>query len=293
MTRARFIVATTLDGLASLDDTSVDLVITSPPYWEQVTYTDDQREMGHGALGTYVARITEVFSEVRRVLAPSGLVWLNVGDTAAGSGGSGGDYRPGGARSGRRAFRQGDPGVAPRQWCDVPWRLVHELQSDGWLLRSTVVWDKGRAKRESLGHARRPGQSWEPVFLLVPEAPNRQGLAYGWHPEHMTEPGNVWHIAPDHHPEHPAVFPAELVRRCIEPTEASVLLDPFCGTGTALAVAHGMGLSAVGIDLDPHNAELARERVGMFLEVAAGVSGMGACGASKDTQSKEVRRGAA
>jgi site-specific DNA-methyltransferase (adenine-specific) len=46
-----------------------------------------------------------------------------------------------------------------------------------------------------------------------------------------------------------------------------VVLDPFAGSGTALAVATGHGRDAIGIDLDPRNADLARQRVGMFLEV--------------------------
>lgn len=48
-----------------------------------------------------------------------------------------------------------------------------------------------------------------------------------------------------------------------------VVLDPFAGSGTTLAVATGHGRDAIGIDLDPRNLDLARERVGMFLEVAA------------------------
>ena len=47
-----------------------------------------------------------------------------------------------------------------------------------------------------------------------------------------------------------------------------IVLDPFAGSGTTLAVATGLGRDAVGIDLDSRNADLAAERVGMFLEVA-------------------------
>jgi hypothetical protein len=46
-----------------------------------------------------------------------------------------------------------------------------------------------------------------------------------------------------------------------------VVLDPFAGSGTTLQVAHGHGRSAIGIDLNPRNADLARERLGMFIEV--------------------------
>ena len=50
------------------------------------------------------------------------------------------------------------------------------------------------------------------------------------------------------------------------------VLDPFAGSGTTLAVATGLGRDAVGIDLDERNAELCRERVGMFLEVVEAVA---------------------
>lgn len=46
-----------------------------------------------------------------------------------------------------------------------------------------------------------------------------------------------------------------------------LVLDPFVGSGTTLAVCTGMARDAIGIDLDPRNADLARERVGMFLDV--------------------------
>jgi DNA modification methylase len=48
-----------------------------------------------------------------------------------------------------------------------------------------------------------------------------------------------------------------------------VILDPFAGSGTTLAVAEGCGRDSIGIELYPHNADLIRERVGMFLEEVA------------------------
>jgi DNA modification methylase len=45
------------------------------------------------------------------------------------------------------------------------------------------------------------------------------------------------------------------------------VLDPFAGTGTTLAVATGHGYEATGIDIDPRNAQLAQQRLGMFLTV--------------------------
>lgn len=183
----------------------------------------------------------------------------------SGSGGAGGDYVGRGSRAGDRKYRQGDPGLAKRQWCSVPFRLAHVLQERGWLLRSTVIWDKGMSKREDLAHARRPGETWEPIFLLVPERPNRNGLVYEFDWGSMTEMGNVWHFPPAHHPSHPAVFPNELVRRCLEPfPSARTVLDPFCGSGTVLQAAVESGRNAIGVDVDPENVALVRARLGLF-----------------------------
>src|SRR5690606_33572530 len=49
-----------------------------------------------------------------------------------------------------------------------------------------------------------------------------------------------------------------------------MVLDPFAGTGTTLVVAQGHGRDATGIDLDPRNADLARQRLGMFLDIDHG-----------------------
>ena len=82
--------------LRHLPDASIHSCITSPPYWGLRSYLDDDdpnkaREMGaEKTPEEYVARMTEVFREVRRVLRDDGTLWLNVGDSYAASGKSGG-----------------------------------------------------------------------------------------------------------------------------------------------------------------------------------------------------------
>ena len=68
---------------------------------------------------------------------------------------------------------------------------------------------------------------------------------------------------------HYAVFPEEIPRRLILSMcpPGGLVLDPFAGAGTTLAAAEGVGRSAIGFDLDVRNAEVARERVGMFLNL--------------------------
>lgn len=86
--------------------------------------------------------ITTVMSECRRILKPTGLLWLNIGDTASGSGGAGGDYNAGGAKEGRPKWKQGKTGLPNMTWCNIPARVSTMMLFDEWLLRSEIIWDK-------------------------------------------------------------------------------------------------------------------------------------------------------
>jgi DNA modification methylase len=249
------------DGIADLGPDIIGAVVTSPPYWSKSGYGIADGELGVGDLDSYVSDLVSILSPLKTVLVPEGSLWLNLGDTASKSGGSGGDYNEGGSRNGRVAYRQGRSGLDGSQWCDVPGQVVRGLQEDGWMLRAHIVWNKMRAKRESLVHARRPGSCWESIFFMVPARFNQDKLSYVFDHTKMTEPGNVWSFPPRHHPVHPAVFPPELPRRCLEPLAGLVdigpVLDPFAGVGTTVGVALEMGFNAIGFDLDPKNEQWA------------------------------------
>ncbi|HVT78376.1 MAG TPA: site-specific DNA-methyltransferase [Acidimicrobiales bacterium] len=258
---ARLITADVYDGLRSLPPRSVDVVCTSPPYLGRRAYTDDPREIGRGSMAEYLHDMVSLFSELRRILRPTGVVWFNIFDVAVGSGGSGGDYAEGGSKHGQRKYRQGDMGMADGQWASAPHRVIHRLQDNGWWLRSEVIWDKKQRRPEDLDHVRRPGESHEYLFMLTPRAP--AGNPYRWFPDRLEEQGSVWHITPGGGGTgHEAVFPEELVRRCILSTTepGDVVLDPFAGSGTSLAVAVSLGRSAVGVDFDPNNVARVQQR---------------------------------
>lgn len=105
---ATFIVADVFDGLAQLDDGSVQSVITSPPYWRKRAYLDDDhpdkdREIGQEpSPGQFLASLLRVTDELWRVVRDDGTIWFNLGDTAAGSGGWGGDVDQRDRGGGRR-----------------------------------------------------------------------------------------------------------------------------------------------------------------------------------------------
>jgi DNA modification methylase len=114
-----------------------------------------------------------VFAEVRRVLKPSGTCWLNLGDSYAGSGMTGGTLSKEGspgrvARMFHGNRRDTVPGLAQKQLFGIPWRVAFALQADGWYLRSDIIWSKPNPMPESVTD--RPTKSHEYLFLLTKSA---------------------------------------------------------------------------------------------------------------------------
>jgi DNA modification methylase len=144
----------------------------------------------------FIEKLVTVFREVRRVLRDDGTLWLNIGDSYAGSGGAGGDYAPGGLKEGQptfagtaRTFRPGAgradgivdergqrnrngvgpvPGIKPKDLIGIPWMLAFALRADGWYLRSDIIWHKPNPMPESVTD--RPAKAHEYVFLLTKSA---------------------------------------------------------------------------------------------------------------------------
>ena len=129
----------------------------------------------------YVAKMVEVFREVRRVLKDDGTLWLNLGDSYANppSGqaqrafnGQGGDYGRGGfpkseAHVGK--LRHSIPsGLKPKDLVGIPWRVAFALQADGWYLRQDIIWAKPNPMPESVTD--RCTKSHEYIFLMSKSA---------------------------------------------------------------------------------------------------------------------------
>lgn len=122
----------------------------------------------------FVDHVVEVFREVRRVLRDDGVLWLNVGDSYAGSWGTEGRKGPD-RRSKSRAQQQAAPrrsptkhptsGLKAKDLMGIPWRVALALQADGWWLRSDVIWAKANPMPESVED--RPTKGHEYVFLFA------------------------------------------------------------------------------------------------------------------------------
>lgn len=252
------------DMLTSGQRGSFGLALTSPPYWRQKLYGDDPREIGMGTLAEYVRDMVDCFGVVWHLLDDEGVLVLNIGDTASGSGGAGGDHNKGGMYENKPKYRGSGKlsGLPGNQWCDVPGRVLHALQDYGWRLRTAIVWDKDKVRRGDgdFGHTRRVGIQTEMIYVLVKGGKyrfDRQPIDEGRVPK-----GNVWRMAPNTKTKASyAPFPDELAIRAIRlysrPDDR--VLDPFVGSGTTCYVADHLGRFGVGIDLyepeEPHTID--------------------------------------
>ena len=101
----------------------------------------------------YISRLTEVFTEVRRVLRPDGTLWLNISDTYAGKGNQG-DFvdpkNPNGRNGQAVALNNKVEGCKPKDMIGIPWMLAFALRDTGWYLRNDIIWMKDNPMPESV-----------------------------------------------------------------------------------------------------------------------------------------------
>ena len=154
--------------LPTLPERSVRCCVTSPPYWGLRDYGHGEQIGLESTPDAYVEQLVAVFREVRRVLTDDGTLWLNLGDSYAGSGkGPAGNL---GKKNDERnmthtSATQNIPhGLKPKDLVGIPWRVAFALQADGWYLRSDIIWHKPNPMPESVTD--RPTKSHEYVFLL-------------------------------------------------------------------------------------------------------------------------------
>jgi DNA modification methylase len=297
--RATLYVGDCREVLASLPAESAQCCVTSPPYWGLRDYGVPGQLGLESTPEEYVSRMVEVFREVRRVLRPDGVLWLNLGDSYSGTGKSGGGaqgqrWETAGAASdvGKGTWKPPPPGLKPKDLVGIPWRVAFALQSDGWWLRSDCIWSKPNPMPESVTD--RPTKAHEYVFLLT------KAETYFYNSEEAREPAvqagrvradkfggskygegvkhsdgsvftgaddrnlrSVWSIATQPYSgAHFATMPPDLARRCILAGTrlGDVVLDPFSGAGTTGMVAMQQGRRFVGAELNEDYARLSVER---------------------------------
>jgi DNA modification methylase len=166
-----------LTHLRELPDCSIHCCVTSPPYWGLRDYGVEGQIGLEKTPEEYVAKMVEVFREVKRVLRDDGTLWLNLGDSYATTGGAVKDefkkllgcsdamLKASKYDHSRSMDRFSGLGLKPKDLVGIPWRVAFALQADGWYLRSDIIWSKPNPMPESVTD--RPTKAHEYIFLLT------------------------------------------------------------------------------------------------------------------------------
>ncbi|MGI2336874.1 MAG: DNA-methyltransferase [Dehalogenimonas sp.] len=319
-------------SMAEIPDDAIQCCVTSPPYWGLRKYAAPDIVFGDGwrgqfglepAIDQYIEHTIEIMREIRRVLRPDGVLFWNIADSYVS--GKGTCYNPGGgfnSLTGHTALKEGQAypfnrgnkstlatqGLKPKDLALIPFRVALAAQSDGWWVRSDIIWNKSNPMPESVQD--RPTDAYEHIFMFT------KSERYYWDIEAVREtkaestirdnrtnddgqrrernyPGaqsnggtnlggtqggrnirNVWTFPTQGYPDaHFATFPEELPERCIKAAtrEGDTVLDPFAGSGTTLLVAARLGRRSVGYEISPVYCDLIVKRNNQHVLVATGV----------------------
>jgi site-specific DNA-methyltransferase (cytosine-N4-specific) len=157
-----------LDILREIEASSVQCVVTSPPYWGLRDYGVDGQIGLEATPEEYVAKIVEVFGAVKKVLRDDGTLWINLGDSYTSGGRD--KWNAGDNHLVQHAVQEGmvrnptPAGLKPKDLVGVPWRVAFALQAAGWYLRQDIIWSKPNPMPESVRD--RCTKSHEYLFLL-------------------------------------------------------------------------------------------------------------------------------
>lgn len=255
------------DALDLLEDSSVDCVVTSPPYFWLRDYKVAGQIGLEDSVDAYVAAIKEVMQKVQAKLKPEGVLFLNLGDTYYSGKGEphGKDKKSSKRRFGLRAVdRSGGLGIGikPKSTIGVPWRVALAMCLDNWTLRSPIIWHRENCLIEPTAKDR-PSRSYEFVFMFV------KSRKYYFKKDNLPDDNwaeDVWNISARPKMKgslDTAPFPDELVERCltIGCPPGGTVLDPFSGSGTTLRVAIGLGHPAIGVDLSKDFCDYVKQTI--------------------------------
>lgn len=159
-----------LDVAKALPDSAVDCIVTSPPYFGLRDYGEPGQYGLEASPIDYAETMRALFSELRRVLADDGTLWLNLGDSYYSGRGNPGPNSADAKQSARRGWtravdRPGQRWAKPKDLLGIPWRVAFALQDDGWYLRNDNIWSKPNPMPESVTD--RLSNKHEYVFMLT------------------------------------------------------------------------------------------------------------------------------
>jgi site-specific DNA-methyltransferase (adenine-specific) len=237
-----------------VDDESVHLVVTSPPYWNLKRYNENPDQLGHVQdYEIFLGELEKVWRHVFRLLVPGGRLVCVVGDVCVA----------------RRNFGR---------------HLVFPLHADicvicrriGFDNLNPIVWHKiANASYEVSNGSKFLGKPYEPnaiikndmEFILMQRKPGgyRQPSAEQRDASRISKEEfdrwfqQIWNITGASTKHHPAPFPLELATRLVRMFSftGDTVLDPFCGSGTTMVAALRTGRNSIGVEIDPEYCRMA------------------------------------
>lgn len=271
----------TLQLVKNIAPNSIDLLVTSPPYWAKRVYNGDGEIGSEATPEAYVSRLADIFDAFKSYLKPSANVFINMGDTYFGSGA--GAWKKYLDEDGNVTQTQKDrkekyfttkplqPKIKQngrlyqnKQLLLIPSRFAIEMQERGWLLRDDIIWQKPNRIPASVTD--RFNNTYEHVFHFVLQKKYFFDLnavkVIGANGQ-PKNPGDVWAI--NTQPlsgTHTATFPEKLIEEivlCGSPAGGTVF-DPFMGTGTTWVVCERLGRTCIGFEINPEFFDFAQKR---------------------------------
>jgi site-specific DNA-methyltransferase (adenine-specific) len=281
-----------LASLKLLASDSIDCCVTSPPYFGLRDYGCDGQIGLEETPDAFIARLVDVFREVRRVLKHEGTCWVNMGDSYSGSGkGPAGNLgKEHDERNMEKIHSAIIPaGTKPKDLIGIPWMLAFALRADGWYLRQDIIWHKPNPMPESVTD--RCTKAHEYIFLLSKSkqyyfdhiamqepavcAGQKRGVSKNVSPNGVSDFGgkikydtrnkrSVWSVNTKSYREaHFATYPPALIEPCILAgcPEGGVVLDPFGGSGTTAEVAIRNRRKSILCELNPDYIAIINKRL--------------------------------
>lgn len=241
-----------------LEDETIHLVVTSPPYWNLKRYNEHPQQLGHlNDYEQFLSELDKVWRECFRVLVPGGRIVCVVGDVC----------------QSRRKF--GRHSVVPLH-ADI----CVQCRRIGFDNLNPIIWHKiSNASFEVENGIKFLGKPYEPnaiiksdfEFILMQRKPGgyrkpteeMRRLSKMSKEDYDTWFRQIWNVTGASTRAHPAPFPVELAARLVRMFSfvGDTVLDPFCGSGTTMVAAMRHARNSVGIEIDPQYCRQAALRL--------------------------------
>lgn len=279
-----------LEVLKTMPSESIDMCVTSPPYWNMRDYNENGQLGLEYTTEEFIDNLYNIFHEIKRVLKDEGSLWINIRDT----------YSKGIKKC----------GVKNKSLSMIPERLIIKLLDDGWILRNDIIWHKPNAMPDSCKNRftvdyehlyfltkKDKGYyfktQYEPYTSDIKKKKDRvdtnnedkrskliesKMVRHGGNGTTLNNPSKwsnkgrikrtTWSINTKPFKEaHFAVYPEELIECPIDAgcPEGGVVLDPFMGSGTTGVVAKKQNKNYIGIELNEEYIKIAEKRINEIL----------------------------